>query len=279
MNFFKKINPFLLILISVLALVSSFDSVDTVSNVSWMRLLVEHGLIIEIAWILISKNLRKYNETTRLIYFNLFLCSYIISIVALNYYWVESLVMESNYDPARYYRYAIQIITGEGEKVGLNYYGVVYFYAFSMRIFGIDPVVPLFVNMLLTLYAVLCVGKLLGTKDSINKYALLLIIPEVILYDIYSSREILCTTMATICIVKYIELHEERNKARIITLVSAFLLMGVVRPPMAFVLILIITYHILMNSKSKYRFAGMVLIALLVVAASFDNRTGYAGCE
>ncbi len=253
---------------SIIALITCFDAVDKVSNVGWLQLLLEHGIVIAIAVIMINKILKNYSLSIRVYYLNFFLIAFIASILLLYFFWTDSLVEESNFDPARYYRYAITIITGEGEKEGLNYYGVVYFYAFFMRIFGIDPIVPLFVNVLLTLFAVLCAGKLLGDKKSIHKYSYLLLIPEIVLYNIYSSREIICMSMATICVVKYIEISRERKISNIIILIISFLLFAIVRPPMAVVLILILFFHILTNTKSKYRFVGIFIVISLAIATS-----------
>lgn len=57
------------------------------------------------------------------------------------------------FDPIRYYYGANDLARYGTTDAYMNYFGVTYFYAFFMRILGISPLIPLFINILLTLYA------------------------------------------------------------------------------------------------------------------------------
>lgn len=111
---------------------------------------------------------------------------------------------EWGYDPQRYYRDAFDLIENNwNPTVGLNYQGILFFYGAIFYLLGHNPVIPALINNLVTLLGTLYLIRLAyefkgnsGPRDWILAFALL--IPELLWYDIMTSRE---TLMAVLILV------------------------------------------------------------------------------
>ena len=101
------------------------------------------------------------------------------------------------YDPQRYYRYSVELIKNDWvPNFGLNYMGIVYYYAAIFYVIGYNPLIAALINIFVTLCGILFLIRNLyafvparSRKDWSISY--LLIIPEVLWYDVMTSRETL----------------------------------------------------------------------------------------
>ncbi len=257
-----------LIFLTYIALVLNLGAPSLVSSASMFTLCIEHTLVLLVSRLLIYNVLGKsYDAKILMRYYAFFLLGFIVCLLELHFVWTPRLnpnLPDWGYDPQRYYYYATEIVSGNNVTYGLNYQGVVYFYVACMYIFGIDPLIVLFLNTLLSLYAALLIIKLIcDNKKNITKYAWILLIPEVLRFNNEASREILCMSGATIFLIKYIELKIKHSLVNIIILVASFLLVAIVRPPMALPLILGIGIHTMMHASFKKMMISGVVLAVL----------------
>lgn len=257
----KRILPFILIIISFIPFSLSLDPPEGLSYADPFLLFFEQIGMIVGGWYIINNVLKKYSLQTRTRYFNFYLLGLIISMILLRFLFIEE-IQNSMYDAARYYRYTLEVREYGRVTHGLNYFGVVYSYYWLMNVFGFDPLVPLYANALLTLYAGTLIARMADSKN-INKYVWVIFFPDLLQYNMMTSREIFCMIGATICAVKYLEIREKRTTAKIVVFAAFFLLMAFVRPPMAAMLIVAIGLHATLMSGSKHRTRNLVLISIM----------------
>ncbi len=200
-----------------------------------------------------------------------FLAFLALTLLYLHFCWTPFLSYEINdtwgFDPQRYYYYATQLIQSPDFEFGLNYVGVVYVYVALMSVFGVDPMVPLFLNVLLVALTVAYLTRVLYQrygKDGYYRYTwLFFFLPEVVYYSAQSSREIFCMTLVSLCV--YLACVPGRNGrlpiAKMLLPVAGVLF---IRPPFGFMLMLII---MLMFFKQKRVFVS-VGVALLLLATA-----------
>ncbi len=131
-----------------------------------------------------------------------------------------------------------------------------------MKVFGFDPLVPLYANAMLTLYAGTLIARM-ADKKNINKYVWVIFFPDLLQYNMMTSREIFCMVGATVCAVKYLELREKRTNAKIAVFAAFFLLMAFVRPPMAAMLVIAIGVHTTLMSSSRHRTRNIAIITIM----------------
>lgn len=257
----------ILILFSLGALILNLDAPKDLSSSSSFILFVEYMFTLCVSKFVINRLLKDYGVKVQYRYFNFFLIGLFVSLLLLAFSWTPFLsITNSNwgFDPQRYYYYACQIIEHEDSSFGLNYAGVVYFYVFIMRILGVDPLIPLFINSLLVLVAILLVTRLIVSvnKVFIVNFAWLFLIPEIIYFNIMPSREILCMTTVIFIIVTFVRYLEVKKRVYLVVLLFEFLFLFLIRPPFTFSLFLSIFIFLLFFSKRKI---GLPSILLLVV--------------
>ena len=257
----------ILILFSLGALLFNLDTSKDLSSSLPLILFFEYIFTLYISKIIINKLLKDYNIETRQRYFNFFLIGFLISLLLLAFSWTPFLSITNpdwGFDPQRYYYYAYQIIENGDLVFGVNYVGVVYFYVFVMKILGVDPLVPLLVNSLFTLVSVLLIAKLVVSVKNIRigNFVWLLLIPEIIYFNIMPSREILCLSIVVFIIATFVEYLKEKKGICLLILLFEFLFLFLIRPPFAFSLFLSIFIFLLFFSQRKI---GLSSILLLVV--------------
>lgn len=255
------------ILFSLGALILNLDTSKDLSTSSPLILFVEYVFTLCISKIIITNLLKAYSIRTQQKFFVFFVMSLFISLLLLTFAWTPFLSITNTnwgFDPQRYYYYASQIIEKGNYTLGLNYTGVVYFYVLVMKILGVDPLVPLFVNSLLTLTAVLLIVKNVPfeKQTSIENFAFLLLIPEIIYFNIMPSREILCMAMIVFIIVSFVKYFKDRKKLLLFILLFEFLFLFLIRPPFAFSAFLSIFIFLLFFSQRKM---GLLTILILVL--------------
>ncbi len=197
---------------------------------------------------------------------------YIVALIVLHYVWTPKLDPSREdwgFDPTRYYYYASELLRNGDISYGLNYKGVVYFYLWVFKIFTLDPLVPLYINVLLSLTATLYIARWLGNAKTIKHFAWLLVIPEIIAFNMMSSREILCMSSVSIFVVKYAELRKEVTKSNIFILSLAILFAVFIRPPMGVIAIFAVSLHMLFASGKKM--ARNIIISVLLGGIVFTG--------
>lgn len=108
------------------------------------------------------------------------------------------------YDPQRFYQDAWDLVTdGWNPRAGSNYQGAIFYYGGIFFLFGRNPVIPALINAFVTLIGTLFLIRCLysfvperATKDW--TICGLLLVPEVLWYDVMTSRE---TLMAALILV------------------------------------------------------------------------------
>lgn len=279
----------ILIVISYFALLLNLWAPPMVSSASPLILVTLHTFVLALGRIIVSMVLdNKLSKEIKDLYFCYFLLGLIIAMLLLHFIWTPSLNpnLESwGFDPKRYYYYATEIVREGYLFYSLNYQGVVYFYVACMKLLGVDPLVPLYVNVILSLYATLLIAKLFAGKNEFHKYVFLLIIPEVVSFNLMASREILCMAGATIFIVKYVEFKARRSLWSVVLMFFSFLLVAVVRPPMTAPLILGIVVNNMMNASLRSFIVSFFVLVILGgvfylgmsissdLGSNFDNET------
>ena len=142
----------------------------------------------------------------------LWLIKVFATLVLLYLGWIPQLdpSVSSNwgYDPQRYYQYSWDLVQQQWSTNGLeqNYQGILYYYGAVLALFGHNPVVPALVNSSVTLFGTLfiirCAYSLMPARTSVDWYiALILLIPEIIWYDVMTSRETLMTMLVAFSVL------------------------------------------------------------------------------
>jgi len=105
------------------------------------------------------------------------------------------------YDPQRYFQDAFDLIeNGWNPAIGMNYQGITFYYGVIFYLFGYNPVIPALINAFVTLLGTLYLIRLAyefkgerGPRDWTLAY--LLLIPEVLWYDVMTGRESLVAVL------------------------------------------------------------------------------------
>jgi hypothetical protein len=126
--------------------------------------------------------------------------------------WIPELDATSSaaawgYDPQRYYQYSYDLVqNGWNPPAGLNYQGIIFYYGAIFYLFGHNPVIPAVINAFVTLLGTLYVirvayefNRIRGPHNWILAY--LLLIPEVLWYDVMTSRETLSSVLIAVAVL------------------------------------------------------------------------------
>jgi hypothetical protein len=162
----------------------------------------------------------------------LWIIKIVFTLILVSYCWAPELLNESlqgwGTDQQRFYSYSVQLIEQNWDTTGIvqNYQGVIWFYAAIIWIFNKNPVAPALVNCLLTLFATLVIIKylqclMLRGKDY-KLLGFLLVVPEVIWYDVLTGRETIVG--AAIILANYYLLSILRN-AKNDLMINSFLIL------------------------------------------------------
>ena len=156
----------------------------------------------------------------------------IITLVLLYVGWIPQLDPSSvswGYDPQRFYIDAFDLIeNGWKPLAGSNYQGIIYYYGLIFYLFGYNPVIPAlfnaFVTLLATLFLVRCVYGFVRDRTTKDwTIAGLLLVPEVLWYDVMTARE---TLMAALIIFAVLGIGRYLVGIRNLRFSTALLLSG-----------------------------------------------------
>ena len=274
-----------MVIILLLALIIAFSlnlgAPSAFSNMSSGALVLEFMATLVISFLMIIRMVP--NKTAQSRFVNCFLFGYTISLLILHFYWTPVELVSAGFDSARYYNYAATMTRGGVVLDGLNYWGVVFFYYVLFTVFGLDPLVPLFLNVLLVLYAILLLAKFLCRVGVPYKMsALLLLIPEIMYYNDMSSREILCMVFGVIVILNFYKVYNKESSVfTMILSVFILMLMIVIRPPYGIGVILVMALYMLFSARKKGKviFYGLILVAVAVVGVGLAGNIGDTGSD
>lgn len=180
------------------------------------------------------------------------------------------------YDPQRYFQDAYKLIeNGWDPEAGSNYQGIIFYYGAIFYLLGYNPVIPALINAFVTLLGTLYLMRLAfefkgerGPRDWTLVY--LLLIPEVIWYNVMTSRE---TLMAVLVIVSTLASGRYIVRSGGVLLTSTILLVGgslgailLVRTSMAIPVVVAIGIMVLfLRVKRGWRVLGKFLLMGLVI--------------
>lgn len=184
------------------------------------------------------------------------------------------------YDPQRYYLYAQQLLENNWDLylIETKYYGIIYYYAGIIFIFGANPVVPALANAFVTLLGTLFIIRTAYASVPNLTYkshyiAWLILIPEVLWFDVMTSRETLMAILLATSLLGFGSLIGSlKSKKLFLLMIIVFANAGIlaIRPSMIsgvalsfFLMILIIRNH----RKSGFLLA---LLALIILALGLD---------
>lgn len=258
----------ILYIIATFAFILNLSCPSELTNTNAIVLILEYLGVLFVSNYIIRKNL-KAGKKSKERYLAFFLIGLTVSLLFLHFVWTPNLPENSKdwgFDPQRYYYYSSMFVKGTPMFDGLNYFGIVFFYIGLFYVFGINPLVPLFINSLFVLYSVVIISNHFFAIGGKAKYfALLLLIPEVVYFNCIPSREIICLTMATIAIVKSYEAIELGNKKSYISVFLSILLMIIIRPPMGGGVIIAISLFIALRGHFKMKYLLIIAVLAIIV--------------
>lgn len=263
----------LLIILSTLLVFLNIGVDNTMSLASPIALILEHFGVLLLCYLFTNKILKKTSHTDKHKFYLFFLVSYFISLFFLRIAWTPNLSPNNpnwGFDPQRYYYYAFNYVKNGYATFGLNYDGIVDFYKWIFKIFGADPLVPLYVNNLLVYITVLYLSNTLFriTGRNVKYFWWLLLVPEVVYFNMMPSRETLCCScicIATCSFIKY-NVQKDNRLVDILIFVFSLLFLAYLRPPFAMALLLAVLICVLVLNKDISFFQkALILSSLLAV--------------
>lgn len=192
------------------------------------------------------------------------------------------------FDPQRYYWWAVESLRFESFDYGLNYKGVVEIYRFAMSVFGIDPMVPVFVNALAVLFAICSIagtyirhGKTFSNSLVLKCLPFLFFIPEIIAYSAMSSREVLSASFSLICLSYTVRYLYGQSLSHLIKAFICIVVLFIVRPPFAITTFIAVVVSMMLCSSrlskiQKVLFALLLGIGIMSVGIGMNSAMGSA---
>ena len=136
-----------------------------------------------------------------------------VTLILLYAGWVPQLDPATSpvwgYDPQRYFAYAQEIVDNDwaADTIGLNYLGIVYYYAAMLFVFGNDPVIPALINAFVTLlaacYLIVTAYEVNPRRKSPRHWTLclVLLLPDMLWFDVMTSRESLSAALLLLALL------------------------------------------------------------------------------
>jgi len=195
--------------------------------------------------------------------------------------WIPELDSSSvswGYDPQRFYVDAQDLIDNNWTPaVSSNYQGIIYYYGVMFYLFGQNPVIPALINafatLLGTLYLIRLAYQFKGVRSPYDwTLALLLLIPELLWYDVMTSRETLMGLLIlTACLTAGRYLVNPNKVSVISTLIYTSASLGAIlfiRTSMVIPVVAAITLMImLLKTQGRLASSGFLPKLLIVVLA------------
>lgn len=273
-------------IISTLLVVLNLDAPPITSDAPALLLIIEHFCVILIAQKLVNKQLSGCYTCYRRRYFTFFLISYSVSLVLLYLYWTpymkESWATNMDtFDPVKYYAIASEIVQGE-MSTAIIAYPVSWIYVVVFSVLGRDPLIPLFLNSIAVLYAVLILAKSINCDNNkhVKYFSLLLLIPEVVYYNMMSAKDTICMICSVIIFVITQRLIDKKYCiSDIFIIIIAFIAMVLARTSMSLVAVLGVIIGLLFSGKLTRKKILLFLFFGCVVGTAMGITIGLGAHE
>lgn len=202
--------------------------------------------------------------------------------------------LEWGYDPQRYYFQSQQLVENNWvpDFLSLNYIGILYYYGVIYYLFGHNPFSPLMVNSLLSLIAFLLVyfevRFITGTVKWGWLVAVGFLFPEIIWYDLITSREspMLSVLTITVILIHRIVIFRRVSVVNTVALLCCVSFVMLVRTTMlapifiCLVLAIAIYYrHRISKTRLILYLIMFVLVGSLLVTTGFKMSTLLGGSD
>lgn len=251
-------NAFLFVLCILLSFWNVFDVHPSLTNAPGIVLVMECVLICLIGHLSIKKYLPRYTsvELSKLCRF--YYISFIIGLIILKIGWTPFLAEANNanwgFDPQRYYSYSVQLVETGTYQGWAGFFGIFYLFAEIMKVTFYDPLVPLYINTLLSLWGTIILVNYSNQgnfecKYNLNKFCWLLLIPEVLYYNTMESRETFCMFTSVLTVYSFLKFQEKRKLKYAISLIIGIVLGAYIRATFTFTVLLGIITYVLIYSK------------------------------
>lgn len=184
---------------------------------------------------------------------------------------------EWGYDPQRYYQDAFDLSLDDWNTLSnLNYQGIIYYYGVIFYLLGHNPLIAalvnVFVTLLATLYLIRAAYEFKGQPGSRDwTLAYLLLIPEVVWYDVLTSRETLSAALlifSTVAAGRYIVSTSRISFMATLALVGGGLV-GILAVRTTMVLpgiLAIVLMAVLLTPQGRFDFLQKALLVLLGIS-------------
>lgn len=272
-----------LVLLSYLLLILNFGAPSRISNLPDYILVLEHTATLYVAYTIIKKHFKEKSLRNR--YFVFFLISYCISLIYLYVEWRDQLYKTFSigwdaFDPVKYYSMAAVSI--QETPLDLSIFPVAYIYYWLMKVFGLNPLVPFFFNEICFVYAVCLISLHINESSPkhMKYYAWLMLIPEILAYNVTSSKDILCCLCATLVFVKSSDLLKKKISGENVCVLGVFFIILVfARTSLAMASICGVMLTLLSSNhlSKKTFFLVLIVIAMGIGASILTSGNEYGG--
>lgn len=256
---------FILILLSFLCLIPNFDSSSELSNIGAVQIIVDWAVTLVATYLIIHYSLAKFSSLLKHQVFSVWLIGLIICELILAFSWTPFLPSSTphwGFDPQRYYYYmSYYIQNGHFGMFGLNYRGILFFYLPFLLIFGLNPIVPMFVNSILLAISYVFIIRLLDKDIGFGYMMLFMLFPELLWFCVMSSREIPCAFALILSLYGYLSYMKEKTQKSLWIMLFGFVFMGAIRLPFMFALLIAICIYTSFYTKNKL----VVIVAAILV--------------
>lgn len=182
------------------------------------------------------------------------------------------------YDSQRYYQYSYDLILNDWQPTfGLNYLGIAYYYGSIFALFGRNPFIPALINISVTLIGILFLIRSLyviffNRLPSDWRIVYLLLIPEVLWYDVMTSRETLIAILLlaiSLVIGKSVAAINHRTALIKTLLLIATLSLAIITTRTSLMISVIVTFGLMVLFVSKRKVSAYVIsaFALAIIVA------------
>lgn len=285
-------NVLLFFLCILFAFWNIFDVHPSLTNAPGIVLIIECALTCMIGYISINKLLQNYSKGDKTILCRFYYISFIIGLIILKIGWTPFLAEANNqnwgFDPQRYYSYSIQLIETGTYQGWAGFFGIFYLFAEIMKVTFYDPLVPLYINTLLSLWGAILLSKYCNINNfecnlNIKYFCWLLLIPEVLYYNTMESRETFCMFTSVLMIYSFFKFQEKRKLKYAISLLTGILLGAYIRATFTFTVLLGIITYVLLYSKRIGTIAKFMsvtaIIGAMIVASQLSFLSAADGLE
>lgn len=230
---------FVLIFVTYLALLTCFDAPIRVSNTSNGMLLLENTAVLIIVYRMMTTMLSGKRLINK--YYNTFVFGYVLNLLMIGLYWGGELNIHFTtgwdaFDPIKYYSMAATALNDNYFVNNFIFFPVAYVYYAIMLVLGLNPLTPMFFNVVIFVYAILLIAKHINkeTPQWMKYYSWLLLIPEAMYFNIMSAKDTLCMLCATIIFVKSNQILKNFSWIGLAFIAFFFIVMSMARMSLSF---------------------------------------------